>query len=543
MRSPRVMHAPVLPPTRPTPAIARSHAASRWQLLAVWLVLFAIASAVRLPFVLRVGPNEGGGDEWYTVWRSWSVLFEGGNPGNFYHPALFYEAGAALFAGRSLLFPSSVDLLADFVLDDAKYLQALLLLSALFGALTVPVIFELARRVAGWRAGLVAAGILAILPVHVEYSQRARVDSLCVLLTAVAMLAVHRLAERGHRRDFVAAGVLIGLATAANYTAVVLGIAYLGAALVVRRRSTSAELVRSIVLGIVAGAAVFMLTNPYFSLTPAAAVRNIVFQLSLTVWQHPYAEKTARWFYLRLLHEQSMLFAVMAACAGAWLAIRGHGFRRVLGLFPWLVLGAFTAFRTQEDRYVLIAIPWLCAAIGVLVGDALATVPRRTSIAAAGLSVILVATMTVQLWARTSPLVLVGNVGENQRTVLQRWLIGHAPPGGTVWIEADLLPLLQITFAEPGGRLQQLVQAAFRQAYPDFDARVLKGELVERVANFDPRLVTEKRIDLAVTCDRNVQYVQRPGPELATQRAFYAAIVEHGTLAFEAGGCWIAEIE
>jgi hypothetical protein len=482
------------------------------------------------------------------VWRSWSVLFEGGNPGNFYHPAIFYDAGATLFAGRYLLgmlsgaFHSPVDLLADFVLDDAKYLQALQLLAALFGALTVPVVFEIARRIGGWRAGLVAAGILAILPVHVLYSQRARVDSLSVLLTAVGMLALHRLAERGRRRDFISAGVMIGLATAANYTAVVLGVAYLGAAILVRKRSTSSALARSIALGVGAGVVVFALTNPYFSLTPAAAVRNVIFQLSLTVWQHPYAEKTARWFYLRLLHDQSAWFAVLGAGAGAWLAVRGPGFRRVLGLFPWLVLGAFTAFRTQEDRYVLIAIPWLCAGIGVLVGDVLSTVARRTAIGAAALSVILVAPVFAELWARTRPLVLVGTVGENQRSVMQRWVIQHAPPGGTIWIESDLLPLLQITFAEPGGPLQQLVQAAFRQAYPSFDARVLKGELVERVANFDPKLITEKRVDLAVTCDRNVRYVQGGGTAFAAQRAFYAALAEHGTRRFEAAGCWIAEI-
>jgi hypothetical protein len=512
----------------------------------VWVGLVVIALIVRLPFVLRVGPNEGGGDEWYTAWRSWSVLFEGGNPGNFYHPALFYEAGAALFSGLYLVgrllgaFHSPVDLLADFVLHDARYLQALQLLAAVFGALTVPVVFELARRISGWRAGLVAAGILAMLPVHVQYSQRARVDSLCVLLTAVAMLAVHRLAERGQRRDFISSGVMIGLATAANYTAALLGVAYLGAAILVRKRLTSSEFVRSIALGVVAAAVVFALTNPYFSLTPAAAVHGIGFQLSLTMWQHPYAEKASRWFYLRLLHDQSVLFAIMAACSGAWLAIRGHGFRRILGLFPWLVVGAFTAARTQEDRYILIAMPWLCAAIGVLVGDALSTVPRRTSIAAA--SLILVALMTFELWARASPLVLIGNVEENQRWVMQRWLIQHAPPGATVWIESDVLPLLQITFAEPGGRLQQLVQAAFRQAYPDFDVRVLKGELVERVANFDPRLITEKHVDLAVTCDRNVQYVQGARSEFASQRAFYAALAERGTRRFEAMGCWIAEI-
>src|SRR6267142_1241720 len=80
-----------------------SKASSKWRLAAAWVGLLAVALAVRLPFVLRVGPNEGGADEWYDAWRSWCVLFERGNPGNFLRPALFYDAGAALFSALYLV--------------------------------------------------------------------------------------------------------------------------------------------------------------------------------------------------------------------------------------------------------------------------------------------------------------------------------------------------------------------------------------------------------------------------------------------------------
>jgi hypothetical protein len=530
---------------RGVPAAARSNVSSRWWLPAVWVGLVVIALLVRLPFVLHVGPNEGGGDEWYTAWRSWSVLFEGGNPGNFLHPALFYDAGAALFSGLYLVgklsgaFHSPVDLLADFVLHEAKYLQALQLLVAVFGALTVPVVFELARRTGGWRAGVVAACVLAILPLHVQYSQRARVDSLCVLLTALSALALHRLAERGRRRDFISSGLLIGLATSANYPAALLGVAYLAAAMGARKRLAPSELVRSFALGVVAAAAAFALTNPYVILAPGAVWAGFTFQLSFAAKQHPSLEKASRWFYLHVVREQSVLFATLAVCSSAWLAIREDGFRRILGLFPWLVVGAFTAVRTQEDRYILIAMPWLCAAIGIFLCDAVSR-RRHTAIAAAGL--ILVGLMTFDLWRQASPLVLVSTADEHPRWTMQRWLIRHTPPGRTVWLESDALPLLQATFADPGGRLQQRLQEAFRQAYPQFDARILKGGFVERVANFDPRLVTEKHVDLALACDRSIQYVQGAGAELAAPRAFYAALAERGARRFEAMGCWIAEI-
>lgn len=521
-----------------------------WRLAAAWVGLAVVALLVRVPFVLRVGPNEGGGDEWYAAWRAWCVLFEGGNPGNFLRPALFYDAGAALFSVVYLVgkaagtFAAPVDLLADFVRHEAKYVQALQLLAATFGALTIPAVFELGRRIRGWRAGLVAAVILVLLPLHVLYSQRARVDSLCALLTTLAALALHRLTEHGRRRDFVVAGAVIGLATGANYPAALLGVAYLAAAIIVARTGRKpSEVVRSFALGVLAAVAAFALTNPYVVLAPAAAWHGFVFQLSFAAIQHPSLEKTSEWFYLGVVRDQGPLFAIAAAGASAWLAIRGPGFRRVLGLFPWLVVGAFVAVRTQEDRYILIAMPWLCTTIGVVVGDVIAAAPRRRAAAVAVTCVLLVALTAADLWERTRPLVLVGTAEEHPRWPMQRWLVEHAPPGGTVWIESDAFPLLQATFADPGGRLQEHLRAAFRRAYPGFDARVLKGEFVERVANYDPRLITEKQVDLAAACDRSIRYFQDAGPALAAARAFHAALAAHGTRRFEAMGCWIAEID
>ncbi len=522
-------------------------ASSRWRLPAIWVGLGVLALLVRVPFVLRVGPNEGGGDEWYAAWRAWCVLVEVDNPGNFLRPALFYDAGAALYAGlyavgrASGAFHSPIDLLADFVRDEARYVRALQLLAATFGALTVPVVFELARRVRGWRAGLVAAGVLTVLPLHVLYSQRARVDSLCALLTALAALALHRLAEHGRRRDFVLSGAAIGLATGTNYPAALLGVAYVAAAITARRRQKPPALARSFALGALAAVAAFALTNPYVFLAPQAAWNGFAFQLAFAAKQHPSLEKATAWFYLGMLGDQSPLFAIVATCASAWLAIRGPGFRRILGLFPWLVVVTFTAVRTQEDRYILIAMPWLCAAIGVLVGDALARAPRRTAVAAACL--VVVGVTTFQLWERARPRVVAGTAEESPRWRMQRWLLEHAPSGGTIWIEADAFPLLQATFADPGGRLQERLREAFRRAHPRFDARILKGEFVERIANYDPTLVTEKQVDLAAACDRSVQYFRGAGPALAAPRAFHAALAEHGTRRFEAMGCWIATID
>ena len=60
-------------------------------------------------------------------------------------------------------------------------------LSALIGTATVPLAFATARRLVEERAALVAAGLVAVNPILVWYSQEARAYALLVLLTVVSL--------------------------------------------------------------------------------------------------------------------------------------------------------------------------------------------------------------------------------------------------------------------------------------------------------------------------------------------------------------------
>ncbi|MAT98007.1 MAG: hypothetical protein CL608_12750 [Anaerolineaceae bacterium] len=76
---------------------------------------------------------------------------------------------------------------------------ALRFLSALFGALSLPVMFWLGRRLLGRQAGLLSAFLLAISLFHIEFSQEARAYSLMVLLVLLSMFLFVRLFERFSR--------------------------------------------------------------------------------------------------------------------------------------------------------------------------------------------------------------------------------------------------------------------------------------------------------------------------------------------------------
>jgi|SRR5579859_7443669 len=69
--------------------------------------------------------------------------------------------------------------------------------SALCGLATVPLLYALGSRLFTKRAGLAAAFLLAVQPVHVAYSQEARSYSLCVFLSVTAFYFFIRAVQEG----------------------------------------------------------------------------------------------------------------------------------------------------------------------------------------------------------------------------------------------------------------------------------------------------------------------------------------------------------
>jgi mannosyltransferase len=83
--------------------------------------------------------------------------------------------------------------------------------SAVAGTLAIPLLYLLARRIAGLQVGLVAAGLLAISPYHVWYSQEAKMYTLVVLLGLASTYALVEALLRNERWWWVAYGVVTTL--------------------------------------------------------------------------------------------------------------------------------------------------------------------------------------------------------------------------------------------------------------------------------------------------------------------------------------------
>ncbi|HEY7984471.1 MAG TPA: phospholipid carrier-dependent glycosyltransferase, partial [Ktedonobacterales bacterium] len=184
-------------------------------------------------------------------------------------------------------------------------------LSALFDTGSVALVALLGRRLAGWRVGLLAAALVAVLPFEIQVAHFYAVDTILtffVLLTLLGCLWLARApqtsptAPRGGLAGVwgvwwqgIFVGVALGLAVASKVSALPL-LAPVALALVVRWRRRGLEDAVLTALGVAAAALIaFMLTSPYTLIDWPHFIQQVNEQNALSRGQldYPYVRQFA----------------------------------------------------------------------------------------------------------------------------------------------------------------------------------------------------------------------------------------------------------
>ncbi|MDA0745589.1 MAG: glycosyltransferase family 39 protein [bacterium] len=98
-------------------------------------------------------------------------------------------------------------------------------LSALAGLLSVWLTFLLGRRCFGRAAGLLAGFLLAVMPMNIQAAHMATVDGLLAAGVAWVCLQSVLIFKKGRRRDYVLAGLALGISVAVKLNAALLAVA------------------------------------------------------------------------------------------------------------------------------------------------------------------------------------------------------------------------------------------------------------------------------------------------------------------------------
>lgn len=306
------------------------------------------------------------------------------------------------FANSLLFVFGGVDIvIKDLARDHAQWARLYLVgrgLTVAMGVGTVWAVYALGRRLWGHKAGLWAAGVLAVVPLHAQQSHWLTVDVPAAFWGTLALLWTAKLDDALHQekttrpawRCALWAGVFAGLAAATKYN---MALALLPLLLVCVRPLRP----RLLFVGLVSAVAAFLLACPGAVLDTHTFLANVRYE-----WVHvsrepgPTFSETGNGFVYLLTHTLGaglglplLLLTLIALGHAGVRRARGDGLLAAFAL-PYCVVISLASVRYA--RYAVPLLPLLALWIGRMLADwTAAPRPRAARVAGASLAALVLA--------------------------------------------------------------------------------------------------------------------------------------------------------
>jgi hypothetical protein len=392
-----------------------------------------------LPYVYNADENS------HFVPRAVGMFGHSYNPDYFVNPPAFtYLVHLAL----DLRWGTREAVGDAFAADRTDVFALARVVSALAGTLAVGLLVWAGRRLLGAAAGLVAGALLAVafLPVHYSHLALNDVPTLApVCLALIGVAGIHRGDRLG---DYALAGAGLGLACATKYTAGILVVTIVAAALSSQAPGGMRERLRGLLLAGVLALVAFVVANPYAVLDVDA------FQEGIRHQSETSSDSSGK---LGLAHENGVLYYLasttwglgwlpaLAALGGAvGLLLRDRRLAAVLLPAPVL----FMLFMGLQDRFfarwLLPVYPLLCLlAAWAVVAAAGWTAARWRRVPAPALAGVLAVLACIQgiVFSVHNDIAL-GR--PDTRQLARDWMVEHIPIRSKIVVE----PFVPAAWAE-----------------------------------------------------------------------------------------------
>jgi len=332
---------------------------------------------------------------WRQAWEMWG--FETGkldfNPHFFHYPALtFYIQwlGQALIylAGRaSGAFSSPQHMLAAFEADPYRFFVVGRLITSLFGIASIYLVYRLGKDLYSPAAGMVAALFLAFNFSHISRGLLITTDIPLVFFILLAFILILRIANQGHRKHYIWAGICVGLAAGVKYPGILAGTGIIAAHVFyhLTRKQSWKRIVFSSSLWAGAGVALltFFVVSPYCFLDYSGFYGDFRFEQTHMAAGHfgaPDRLVSYGEYLLAIIPGILTLPVLGLALAGIGYALRkDRYFSLALLAFPLVYFAVIGSWKTAADHYFLPVLPFLLlfAALPLWKIFEKATLPRK----------------------------------------------------------------------------------------------------------------------------------------------------------------------
>ena len=494
---------------------------SRFGLAAVLIAaailrFWALGSGI--PYAVQV-------DEPEIVERAVNMMRAGSlHPHFFDYPALYIYLQLVVACARFMTGAISGEWasLADAA-GGSFYLWARAVTASL-GVLTVMLVYQIGARW-GARHALLAAGLMAVLPLHVRYSHYALTDTpltLFVTLTLLLSLSAH---ERGTMRAFAWAGAAAGLAAATKYNggvSVVMPLIACWMTPEVRpgRLQTALAVLGSCLIAFLVFAPYTVLALPEFLNSFARLAREYrVADLTEPAWM----------LYLKLLVRHAFGWPALLLAAGGMVMgivrlVRGPGRVRwaLVVTFPWIFGWMLANQRIVYARYMLPITPALCVLTAAAIVSGVSLL-RRYEIPRIARQALIAALTTAALL----PPAIVAVRGDRDMArvstvdLAYQWILQNIPPNSAIVVESRAMVLPNTFRARNVGALRPKDYMQWRNEGADYLVASSEefGPFLDDRAGGPQRYPREyaEYMRIFVQCREIARFspsAEHPGPEL-----------------------------
>lgn len=319
------------------------------------------------------------------------------------------------------------------------FLPARLLIAA-FGVACVYLTWRLGRRIGGTRTGLLAAVFLAVNAVHIEYSQLIRTDIQASFFMLLCLSSSLSIAENGRLRDYVLAGIFVGLGCATKWPAATIALSPMIAG--IWRIAQGKREARNLLLFAGAAVATLFLASPYLLLDYPAVVRNLTGEARP---MHPGSTAGGLldnfgWYLGSLSGSFGVANVALAALGTILLPLRNRGPAIALlpGICAFAVLISIQSLRWE--RWLVPLLPFVAImagyAVHVLADMARARTGRPLQLAELFAGLLLILPMLPPVEDRAAAR------ANDTRQLASAWIRAHVPSDASIVVEHAALDLI-----------------------------------------------------------------------------------------------------
>lgn len=341
-------------------------------------------------------------------------------------------------------FPDLQSFATLFWTDPTSFYLIARILTIALATLTIPLTYAIGRRVTGKAAAFAAAILVAVSPLHVNFSRQVRTDPPMTTFILLSVLFAFKATERQWGRDFLLSGICAGLATATKWPGITATVpVVLATGLATPERSVSwrarTRWLALVFLGLLIG---FLVAAPYVPLEIPKVMKDLTVEarhVHLSAAGSPGASNYL-WYLTGPLQEALgwpiELFALVGVAATCQTRVR---LRLLLISFSLVFFLGIGLLHLRWDRWIVPLVPSLAifAAIGLEVVSRMMPWVRRLPMAKdlfiVGLGVALVFPSALEAFRNGTT--------SDTRDIAKAWIERHIPAGSKIAVEQYTPPI------------------------------------------------------------------------------------------------------